>query len=246
MTTKTATGTGNFGASGTWSPSGAPGTGDVATIPSGATVTATTGDNAQDVIIQTGGKLRISAGGTFKVSNSITSQVGGSLISLGTNAALAVITNTTAGWYPFICLTSPGSDTNMDYLQVYNNMPCLGSDTNNMIIFNNPAYRYSSWLNNATPLSRAPIILNHDLDGRAYGRTYRRGSKAGTVTVSGIMYYNSFDWNILKVIQANNNSVSLTTNYVHLPNCSIDGEPKYSTQAGKGWFPFSVTLIEDR
>ena len=241
MTTNTAIYTGNFETDGNWSLGVRPTIFDEAVIPTGITITSYDVNNAADhIIVQSGGKLGVGPGQGIIIGTYVSVEAGGSFISGGTAASPATLVGGGAGHWVFL-LASPASDTVLDYLNLIGNNYSLGT-----LQFNDPAVALGPWINNATPLTRAPIIVNHSIDGRAYGRTYRRGSQAGVVTINGFLYRSAFTDQMIRAMQAANTGLSLTTDRTHLPWCSIDGEPRINSKAGQDWAPFSITLIEDR
>ena len=247
MTVNSAIASGNWETGGNWSLGHQPTVSEDVQIPSGITIyTAYTNDTCNTCTILNGGILQLGAGLTIYPQYYIIVNPGGTLQSLGTAASPAAIdqANGSIPWY--LVLSTPDPMTNLDYLYLRHNEYCLGADNTNKILFNAPGTATGPWINNVTPLTRAPIIVSHNIDGRAWGRTYRRGSQAGVVNVSGHFYQSAFTFDDIKNLQALNGGLSLTTERVHLPWCSIDGEPRYNPKPGQLWCPFTLTLIEDR
>lgn len=246
MVDNAAISSGDWETAGGWSLGHAPLSTERAVIPSGVTIeTKITDDCAGNVLVQSGGKLKLGAGIVLKVVQNIIVEPAGSLISLGGRGNPAVIDGYTSSQWILI-LTTPAADTNLDYLWLKNNLYYLGYGITNYTYFNDRVTRTRPWVTNIIPLSRQPIIISHNIDGRAYGRTYRRGSQAGTVTINGYYNLDTFDFIQMKNMQAANSPLCLTTDRVHLPCCSIDGEPRFDHKPGQTWGAFSIRLIEDR
>ena len=223
MTTNTAVYTGLWGTNANWSLGHAPLVTEDAVIPLNIYITTNGTPTCRSWEIQTGGALFMAAGITMTVG--VYGKVaGGSLISQGLSGTPAIIdaVDPAAQWFLMI---SPQSANNvLDFLWLKNNKYYLGNETVG-IFFNDKSNSTGSWINNVTPLTRAPIIINHAIDGRAYGRTYRRGSQAGVVTVSGHFYFSNWEHQNIRNLQALNTAVCLTTERIHLARASIDGEP---------------------
>ena len=236
-------GTNAWSTAGAWSLGHVPLDSEDVIIPDTAYITTAGTPTSKSITIDSGGALFLAPNVTLKTNSWI--RCSGSLISQGSATYPAIIdaVTPTTQWY---LLFDPVLSYNnvLDYLWLKNNKMYLGNETVG-IQFNDRSNATGSWINNITPLTRAPIIINHSIDGRAYGRTYRRGSQAGVVTVSGHFYHSSFEFENILNLQALNTAVCLTTERVHLSRASIDGEPRYQPKAGALWCPFSITLIED-
>jgi hypothetical protein len=264
-------GTGDFTDTAIWSLTVGGGTagvypqsGDTAYIQPSHTVTIST-NIAIGSFFCNGGDLVINAGLTITFDNNvssglrITSTNSGGVAFNGTCNSPVIFTSAAATpTYPYtiIIANTAAIDTRTFSFGVCHFQkikPTLGyyvtGSSLEYLVFNNPITftgPNSGRITNITPLSRQPIIVEHEIDGRPYSRVYQRGSKAGTITINGTCRWDSFMYESLLAMQAANVTLAFFGEYVQLPRCRFAQKPSFQPKPGSLYCPFSITLIEDR
>jgi hypothetical protein len=248
------TGGGTWSAGASWTGGAVPGTGDTANIKPGDTITI-----SSDLLIKTifpvGGTLVIDAGVTITFDDVsgcgllVSAVNSGGIICNGTASSpvtfkAATVVPTYA--YPFRITPVSGIDLRtftFNYVRLMNVHNYLGDITINAY-FSTPLVS-SQHITNVTPLSRAPNLIEHQIDGRAYSKIYHRGSQAGTVTITGYCRWDSYLHQTLLAMQAAGNRLCFFTENVQIPRCRFAQKPSYQPKPGSLYYPFSITLIED-
>lgn len=118
----------------------------------------------------------------------------------------------------------------------------LGNDTR-YIWFNTGDVTNDGVVTQPDPIHRAQKITAHYVEGRAYGRVYRDGGNAGTIDISGLVPWLSYDWQTMMDMRDNGDKVAFQGQFVVMPSARIESL-RFGQRAGP-YVPFTLTLIED-
>jgi hypothetical protein len=118
----------------------------------------------------------------------------------------------------------------------------FGNDTR-YVWFNTGDVTNDGVIEQPSPINRDQQLDVHYIEGRAYGRVYAEGGHAGTIDVSGLIPWDSYDWQTLMNMRDNRDKVAFQGQYVTIPSARIESL-RFGKRAGP-YVPFNMTLIED-
>lgn len=232
-----------------------PGTGDTAYIKAGKAISVASTVYDYKIMIQ-GGSLKHNAGRNIIFDDTagaglyIDGTNSGGYLSYGTSSSRAYMSSASVvPANPFIISITyiDGTDSrtlDFDYVRLTGAACVLGIDATTRIVFNTPGG--TAWCNNVPPLFRDQVIVEHQIDGRAYSRIYPRGGRAGVITISGFLEWTSFWHEYLQEMLDGKHRMYFISLFVQLPRCRVTGRISAPTKPGQTIVPFSMTLIEDR
>lgn len=256
--TTTSIGTGNWNTAGTWD-NGVPDVNDQVLINGGFTVTLDAAGTCADIHIN-GGILALTAGYTLTIKDAAGTHATGEHIRIEDSAASGWNSNGTAAGPVVIQSATTGSPTNrikfliedvttaetrtldFTYMDIRDAACFLGNDTR-YVWFNTGDVTNDGIVGQPSPISRDQQLDVHYIQGRAYGRAYRDGGHAGTIDLSGMVPWNSFDWQTMADMRDNGDKVAFQGQYVVLPSARIESL-RFGRRDGP-YVPFTLTLIED-
>ena len=256
--TTTSLGTGNWNTAGTWD-NGVPDVDDQVLITGGFTVTLDANGTCADIHVN-GGVLAFTGGYTLTIKNAAGTHATGEHIRIEDSAASGWNSNGSASAPVVIQSASTGAPTyrikiliedvttaetrTMDwsYMDIRDAACFLGNDTR-YIWFNTGNVTDDGIIEQPLPLVRDQQIEAHYIEGRAYGRVYRDGGNAGTTTLSGMVPWNSYDWQTMADMRDNGDKVAFQGQYVTMHSARIEAL-RFGRRAGP-YVPFTLTLIED-
>jgi len=256
--TTTSVATGNWSAAGTWD-NGVPDVNDQVLINGGFTVTGDANMTFADLHV-TGGILAITAGMTMTVKDAAGTHATGEHIRIAAAAGSGWNSNGTAASPVIIQSATTGSPTNrikiliedittaesrtMDfsYMDIRDAAVFFGNDTR-YIWFNTGDVTNDGIMEDTVPIEREQKLEAHYILGRPYGRVYHDGGHAGTIRLSGLIPWASFDWQTIADMRDNGDKVAYQSRYVQMPSARIEAL-SFGRRAGP-YVPFSITLIED-
>jgi hypothetical protein len=256
--TTTSAGTGNWSASGTWS-AGVPDVNDQVLIQGGHTVTLDASGTCADLHVA-GGVLAFTGGNTLTIKDAAGTHATGEHIRIaddsgtgwnsnGTAAAPVVIQSANTGQpsYRIKLLledvtTAETRTMDWSYMDIRDAACFLGNDTR-YVWFNTGDITNDGVIDQPLPVIREQQMDGHYIEGRSYGRVYRDGGHAGTIGLSGLVPWASFDWQTLSDMRDNGDKVAFQGQYVTMYSGRIEAL-QFGRRAGP-YVPFTLTLIED-
>jgi len=255
--TTTSIGTGNWSAAGTWD-NGVPDVDDQVLINGAYTVTADANFTFADLYIN-GGVLAFTAGVTGTVKDAAGTHATGEHIRIDDATANGWNSNGTAASPVIIRSQNTGSPTyrikiliedlavdtrtwDWSFMELRDAACFLGNDTR-YIWFNTGDVTNDGVVEQPSPIVRDQQIDVYYIEGRAYGRVHAEGGHAGTIDLSGIVPWNSYDWQTMMSMRDNRDKIAFQGQYVTVPSARIESL-RFGKRAGP-YVPFSLTLIED-
>ena len=256
--TTTSVGTGNWNTAGTWD-NGVPDVNDQVLINGGFTVTLDGNGTCADLHIS-GGVLAFTAGYALTIKDAAGTHATGEHIRIEDSAASGWNSNGTAASPVIIQSATTGSPTNrikfliedvttaetrtMDwsFMEIRDAAIFLGNDTR-YVWLNTGDVTNDGIATQPAPISRDQQLNVHYIEGRNYGRVYRDGGHAGTIEVSGLVPWASYDWQTMLDMRDNGDKVAFQGQYVTVPSARIESL-RFGRRDGP-YVPFSLTLIED-
>ncbi len=250
--------TGNWSAAGTWS-AGVPDIDDQVLINGGDTVTLDADGSFASLHIN-GGILALTAGYDLTVKDAAGTHATGEHIRIEDSAASGWKSNATAAAPCVVASQNTGAPTyrikfliedvttaetrtmDFSYVDIRDAACFLGNDTR-YVWFNTGDVTNDGVVEQPSPITRDQKLDVHYIEGRAYGRVYRDGGNAGTIDLSGLVPWNSYDWQTIADMRDNGDKVAFQGQYVVLPSARIEAL-RFGKRAGP-YVPFSLTLIED-
>lgn len=251
-------GTGNWSNAGTWS-AGVPDIDDQVLINGGDTVTLDANGSCADIHIN-GGILAFTAGYTLTIKDAAGTHATGEHIRIASAATNGWNSNGTAASPVIVQSQNTGSPTNrikflledvttaetrtldFSYMDVRDAACFLGNDSR-YVWFNTGDVTNDGVIQEPVPIVRDQRLETHYIAGRAYGRVYRDGGHAGTITLSGLVPWASYDWQTMMDMRDNGDKVAYQSRYVTLPSARIEALG-FQRRSGP-YLSFSMTLIED-
>lgn len=256
--TTTSIGTGNWSAAGTWD-NGVPDVNDQVLINGGFTVTHDVSGTCADLHV-TAGILAFTAGTTLTIKDAAGTHATGEHIRIAAAAGSGWNSNGTAASPVIIQSSNTGAPTNrvkiliedittaesrtMDfsYMDIRDAAVFLGNDSR-YIWFNTGDVTNDGIMEDTVPIERDQRIETHYILGRPYGRVFPDGGHAGTIRLTGLIPWASFDWQAMADMRDNQDKVAYQSRYTHLPSARIEAL-SFGKRNGP-YVPFSLTLIED-
>ncbi len=254
----TSIGTGNWNNAGTWD-NGVPDIDDQVLINGGYTVTFDADGSFADLHVN-GGVIAFTGGYTATVKDAAGTHATGEHIRIEDSATSGWNSNGTAATPVIIRSQNTGAPTNrikfliedvttaetrtMDwtFMEIRDAACFLGNDTR-YVWFNTGDVTNDGIISQPAPIARDQQLNIHYIDGRNYGRVYRNGGHAGTIDLSGMVPWSSYDWQTMLDMRDNGDKVAYQGQYVTIPSARIEAL-RFGRRDGP-YVPFSLTLIED-
>lgn len=250
-----ASGTGNWSDGSKWSGGVAPGAGQRGVIGTGKTITIASSLSVGGIKVD-GGSLVINADVTFQDANytniglEITATNSGGVTSNATASSPRLLqsasTNPTYPWfvlcYDIAIGTADARTLNFDYIEFRGNQMFLGNDT--YVINFNGTDSTSPFITDVPDYARDQLITQNIIPGRATGRIHGEAEASGSLTIEGIIWKTAWTGTTIRNLQASFQRCAFFAHFVHLPSCKIE-----SFRPGKRnglWYPFTLTLVEDK
>ena len=225
-------------------------------VKTGHTVTIASTLNPVGGIKVDGGSLVINADVYFDDSSdsgvglTITATNSGGVTSNATASAPRILqsvsTSPTNKWsvlcYDIAVGTVDARTLTFDFIEFINNMLFIGNDT--YVINFNGSTATSPFITHVGELVRDARVVQNIIPGRATGRVHVESESAGTVTIKGVIWKSAWTSTTIRNMMASFQRISFFGDHTHLPSCRVE---RFSPGERQGlWYPFSMTIIEDK
>lgn len=255
--TTTSAATGNWNTSGTWT-AGVPDIDDQVLIQGGHTVTLDANGSCADIYVN-GGILAFTGGYSLTVKDAAGTHATGEHIRIddastngwnsnGTSSAPVVVKSQNTGSPTYrikMLIEDLAVDTrtwDWGFLEMRDAACFLGNDTR-YLWFNTGDVTNDGVIEQPSPMIRDQQIDVYYIEGRSYGRVHAEGGHAGTIDISGLVPWDSYDWQTMINMRDGRDKVAFQGQYVTLPSARIEAL-RFGKRAGP-YVPFTLTLIED-